>query len=484
MKLNRNYKYRIYLTPEQEKITRGWMATLRFLWNICHEQRLLGLLRSKNSGRFIEGKDNSDERIFLTNFSQNKQMTELMVEHPWIAEVQCDARQMILADLDKAWKACFKKIGGKPRFKSRRDFPHIYTNNKFVCVGDRRIGKLSFDSPRYRAFGTIKIVLDRPLPEKVSAWDIIKDQNEWYAVARCTIENDDPKSVNDKVVGIDRGVALLLADSDGRKVENPHFLNQLRNRITRAQREVSRRARGSANQRKAKAKVAKLQRLVARRREVFINTESLYYAKNYGTVVIEKLRIENMTKSAKGTVENPGKNVAAKSGLNKAILDSGWGAFGQQLKYKTEERGAKLLEVNPSYTSQTCPKCDHIAAENRLTQSEFKCVKCGFEGNADVIAAIEIRSRGIKNEVVEKKPRTKISRQGRKAKPKKLDEKNSLSSKTTVKPTVVQPVEDKLTASNAQAFDAKSPVETGTDIRENIHHTYGLDLVALDTTIP
>ncbi len=402
-----------------------------------------------------------DERIYLSNYDQQKQMTQLLPEYPWIAEVQCQARAEILADLDKAWNACFKGLANQPHWKRKGDSMHINipsTTLPYTLSGNKKTANLSFkNSPAYRNLGPLKIILDRPLKGTVKSWDIKRNQNEWYATARCLIEIPDPISVNNETVGIDRGVKLALADSDGRQVENPRFLTELQPRIKRAEREVSRKKKDSHNQKKARKKVASLRRLVARRREVFINTESLYYAKNYGTVIIEKLQVKNMTASAKGTAEEPGKNVRQKAGLNRAILDSGWGLFGIAAGYKLEERGGKLVSVHPAYSSQTCPTCSHVHKDNRKTQSEFKCVKCGHTENADVTAAKEIKARGIRGEIVVKKSITKISKpRGRK--------------KTAVKPTVVQPAEDNLIATLGKPLTFERPDETGTDICEGIDY--------------
>ena len=101
-----------------------------------------------------------------------------------------------------------------------------------------------------------------------------------------------------------------------------------------------------------------------------------------------------MSRSAAGNTENPGKNVRAKSGLNKAILDQGWGEFRRQLAYKVEWNGGRLLAVSPHNTSRTCPGCAHVSKDNRLTQAKFLCVDCGYENHADVVGAINVLERG------------------------------------------------------------------------------------------
>ena len=112
-------------------------------------------------------------------------------------------------------------------------------------------------------------------------------------------------------------------------------------------------------------------------------------------IVMEDLKIRNMSKSASGTIEEPGRKVAQKSGLNRSILDQGWGEFRRQLEYKQGWRGGMVVYVDPKYTSQTCPICGHQAKENRLTQEEFRCLECFFEDNADSVASQNILSRGL-----------------------------------------------------------------------------------------
>ena len=113
-------------------------------------------------------------------------------------------------------------------------------------------------------------------------------------------------------------------------------------------------------------------------------------ANTAGTVCIEALKTRQMTKSAKGTQEKPGKNVKAKSGLNRVILGTGWGQLGKMLDYKV----ANVVRVNPRNTSITCHECGHVEKASRQTQAKFKCVQCGHENNADVNAALNILALG------------------------------------------------------------------------------------------
>ena len=109
---------------------------------------------------------------------------------------------------------------------------------------------------------------------------------------------------------------------------------------------------------------------------------------------MEDLQVRNMSRSSKGNSERPGKQVAQKSGLNRSILDQGWGEFRRQLAYKVAWRGGMLLAVPPHHTSQACPCCDHVSKDNRQTQAKFPCVDCGYENHADVVGAINVLARG------------------------------------------------------------------------------------------
>ncbi len=424
MILKKAFKYRIYPTTEQEASLLRWDRTLRWLWNLAHEQRLMGQARPRGAG----GKyaKESDERIFPSYFDQAKEMTLLCKEAPWLEEVPCAIRQEVLRDLDKAWQRCFKRLAWRPRFKRRTDTMRFYIPN-------RSGWDLTGETLRFRKLGDLKIVQDRPLGGTPSSCTIVRDVDQWFAIILCSIEREDPAPRSGPMVGIDRGVAFTLADSDGRLVMNPDFYGAAHQRLARAQRQVAKKQKGSKNQTKIKLRVAKLHRKVRRQREHFLHVESVRYAEKYGVIMLEDLHIGNMTRSASGTVEEPGTNVAAKSGLNRSILDAGWGRFHTYLRYKLDERGGRLLSVPAANTSRMCPKCGHVAMENRPDRETFRCVKCRHEAHADTNAAINIRCRGeqqISEAPKPKKQRVSIKIAGRKARD------------TAVKPTVVQPVED------------------------------------------
>jgi putative transposase len=165
-------------------------------------------------------------------------------------------------------------------------------------------------------------------------------------------------------------------------------------RLKRLQRRLSRKQKFSRNWVKAKARIQKLQSHIGNVRRDHIHKTSHAISKNHAIVVVEDLRIRNMSASAAGTNEAPGRNGRAKAGLNRSILDQGWFEFRRQLDYKLDWRGGELLAVPAYNTSRTCSCCGNVAAENRQTQAVFQCVSCGYRANADTNAARNILAAG------------------------------------------------------------------------------------------
>ena len=190
------------------------------------------------------------------------------------------------------------------------------------------------------------------------------------------------------------GVAHFVTLSDSTSIEPLNRFKKHQQRLARYQRRMSRKVKFSNNWKKAKARVQRMHSRIANARKDFLHKASCQISQNHAMIAIEDLQIRNMSKSAKGNSEQHGKQVQQKSGLNRAILDQGWGEFRRQLEYKAAWNGGFVVAVPPQYTSQTCPCCGHVSKDNRQTQAQFECVDCGFEENADVVGAINILARG------------------------------------------------------------------------------------------
>lgn len=222
------------------------------------------------------------------------------------------------------------------------------------------------------------------------------DGHKWFVSIQTEREVEKPAHPSSSIVAIDLGAVRFATLSNGQVIRPANSFEKKQRRLKRYQRMMARRVKFSHNWRKARAKVASIHRQIAHVRNDFLHQTTTAISQNHAIVVIEDLQVRNMAKSGAGSTENPGCQVKQKSGLNRSILDQGWGEWRRQLQYKQDWRGGRVLAVPAHHTSQECPHCGHVAASNRKTQALFLCVQCGYSGNADDVASINILSRGIR----------------------------------------------------------------------------------------
>ena len=206
------------------------------------------------------------------------------------------------------------------------------------------------------------------------------------------VEQPVPQAVS--AVGIDMGIARFATMSDGAFLVPLNSFKKHEACLRRYQRAMSRKTKFSNNWKKAKARVQRIHARIGNARRDYLHKATTTISKNHAMVCIEDLQVRNMSRSAAGSADAPGKNVRAKSGLNKSILDQGWFEFRRQLEYKLAWSGGWLVAVPPANTSRTCPTCGCVSADNRTTQARFACVACACEENADVVGALNILARG------------------------------------------------------------------------------------------
>jgi putative transposase len=359
--IRKSFTYRIYPTAAQVARLEQWEGSLRFLWNIAHEQRLMGLARPRG------------EQRFPTAFDQSAELTALRAELPWLADVPRNVCMDLLCRLDVAWRRCFSRLSGRPNWKRK--------GGGWIAIAEPhpKIWGLIGNLLSFPKLGDVRAIAHRPLDGRSKTCSIRRDGDQWFATIVCEVDVPPPTARAEPVVAIDRGVVNAVADSDGRIFRNPRFYERSLKRLARAQRVVSRRKKGSKNREKAKLKVAKLHRKVRRQREHFVHCLSAAYAKSHGTVVVEKLNVAGMTR--------------ANCGLARGILDAGWGKFVECLRYKLAWSGGTLVEVNPAYSSQACSACGVVDKLSRRSQSEFCCTACGYIDHADLNAAKVLKSR-------------------------------------------------------------------------------------------
>ncbi len=374
MKTHRGYQFRIYPTEEQAQRLLRWEGALRYLWNLAHEQRLLGL--SRHSG---------DPKRYYSAIDQMKELTELRSLVPWLDDVPCDVCQSTLKDLHDAWQKCFAKEAAKPHFKARNH------SSMGLCEPHKKAWSLKkhhgLDVLVFPKVGYLPIVLHRPLEGRATSATLTRDGDSWFVSILCQVEIPEAISPLGAPIALDRGVANVVADNTGHLEPRPDFLAKGHAKIVQAQKNLSRKKKGSKNRVKAREAVARAHRQVRRQREAFLHRLSKHYAKNHSVIVLEDLKIKNMTASAKGTLQAPGTNVAQKAGLNRAMLGVGLYELERQLVYKAARYGSRVVFVPAAYSSQTCSACDHVDAASRVSQSRFCCTQCGHEDHADTNAA-------------------------------------------------------------------------------------------------
>ncbi|MGW4421428.1 RNA-guided endonuclease InsQ/TnpB family protein [Streptosporangium sp. NPDC004631] len=311
------------------------------------------------------------------------------------------SQQTTLRRLDKAFAAFFARVKagrtpGFPRFKGKGWFDTVeWPKDGDGCRWDSRPEHPSATFVRLQGVGHVRVHQHRAVRGTVKTISVKREGTRWYVILSCDGVPAEPLPATGAVVGIDMGVASLVITSDGEYFDNPRHLAASADRLADAQRDLARKKRGSRRRRKAAARVAALHAKVRRQRLDGAHKAANALVRAYDVIVHEDLRITGMTRSASGTIDAPGRNVAAKSGLNRSILDAGWGVFLTILSYKAESAGRELIAVNPAHTSRTCPRCGHRAKENRVSQAEFRCVSCGHAAHADVNAAINILRAGL-----------------------------------------------------------------------------------------
>jgi putative transposase len=310
-------------------------------------------------------------------------------ETVWLADAPVHPLQQSLKDLERAYVNFFEKRAAFPQFRKRGQ------HDSFRYPDPRQI---RLDQGNGRIFlpklGWIRYRRSRVVPGELRNVTVSHSAGKWFISIQARSEVEKPVPQATSAVGIDVGINRFATFSDGSHLEPLNSFRRHEKRLARAQRSLSRKVRFSSNWKKQKTRIQRIHARIANVRRDYLHKASATISKNHALVCVEDLKVRNMSKSAAGTVEVPGKNVLAKSGLNKAILDQGWAEFRRQLDYKLAWQGGWLIAVPPRHTSQMCPCCGHVSVDNRTTQARFLCVTCGYENHADVVGAINVLRRG------------------------------------------------------------------------------------------
>ena len=302
---------------------------------------------------------------------------------PWMYEASSQTPIQSLRDLDTAFKNFYRRLRaakkGFPRFKSRNR-----GIGGFHLKGIVRVGRKAIQLP---FIGRVRL---KPGDRDYLPWGkhtsatVTEKAGRWYV---SVLDPDDIKEVvpaKGSEVGLDLGVARLATLSDGTVIANPKALANGQKKIKKLQRELARKKKGSRNRKRARALLARAYARVTNVRKDTLHKVTTMLTKRHSKIVIEDLSVKNMTRAARG------RGKKAKAGLNRSLLDASFSEFRRLLEYKGKLYGCEVVAVNPQYTSQRCSSCGHTERGNRKSQSQFHCLSCGIEINADLNASINI----------------------------------------------------------------------------------------------
>ena len=376
MIIRRAYKFRLKISKTNAIKLSQITGSTRFVWN-----KALAIQKDK-----LEKK----EKI-LTYNEMSALLTQWRKEEEtlFLAENSYDSQQQKLRDLNRAiWDGLDKKIDKQfPRFKKKG------RQDSFRCVGKKQFD-LADDKVRVPKVGWLKFRKSRDIVGAPKNVTISKHADHWYVSIQTEFEITDPIHGSRNSIGIDMGIAKFATCSDGTSIDPLNSFRNIENKLAKEQRKLSRKVKFSNNWKKQNKKIQRIHKKVADARKDFLHKTSTKITNENQVVIVEDLKTSNMSKSAKGTKEFPGKNVKTKSGLNKSILDQGWYEFSRQLEYKLKWKGGRFIKVDPKYTSQRCSSCGTVSKESRLSQSKFFCTKCSHSLNADLNASLNILAVG------------------------------------------------------------------------------------------
>lgn len=373
MKKLQAFKYQLKISTTNARILSCIAGSCRFVYNKALDMQ---------KKRYAAG----EKKLTYPELCQALTVWKNDNELTWLNRSPSQALQQSLKDLERAYQNFFSKRADFPRFKKRgvRD-SFRYPQGVKLDEGNNRIFLPKLGWVQYRN--------SREVEGDISNVTISRSCDKWYVSIQTEREVADVIHSSTTEVGMDVGVVRLATLSD-ETIFEAIDVKKDQKRLSAYQKKLSRKKKWSKNWKKAVTKVSRVHQKIRRKRENYLHQTSHIISKNHAMIYLEDLQIKNMTKSAKGSIETPGRNVKAKSGLNKAILTQGWYELRRQIEYKQLWRGGYAIAVPAKNTSRTCPECYYVSAENRCTQSLFVCMQCRYENHADLVGAINVARAG------------------------------------------------------------------------------------------
>lgn len=378
----KSFQFRIYPNKNQTVGLIGTLNTCRFLYNNALAER-------KDQAKF--NKLISDWQLFpwgtpewINYYNQQNELSKHKSDCQ--KQVHSQVLQNVLKRVERSFKNFFRG-SGYPRFQGRNRYDSFtYPQSGFEITDN---GKLKLSK-----IGEINIKQHREIEGKIKTCTIKRDVDQWYCSFSVEMDPEPPFEPTGQSVGVDVGLKSLITLSNGEQVKPPKFLRQSEKKLAKAQRELSRKKKGSSNRNKQRIEVARIHRKIRNQRKDFTHKLSRTLVNTYDTIVFEKLQIKNMVKNHH---------------LAKSISDAGWGQLVDFTKSKAEYAGRVVKQVNPQKTSMECCMCGHVQ-KMPLSQRTYDCPMCGNIMDRDENAAINIKSRGIGQGLAESTPVEMFSR--------------------------------------------------------------------------